>query len=449
MAEGVDPQLTVFTGGGEKHPKKRPFEEINENNNQHIKKPSRTFETVFYEDKYDNPNMEYFVLLDLVLEETEENLRKRINEVKIYEILEKFDLHQGLVRIKRIGFRRAKILFKTAVQANLVISNKDKLAESNLKPFIPNNFVYKYGIIYDVPKSFSESRIKDNLISDIKIKDVTRMTKYDSKKEENFNTNTIKITFYGNELPESIILFFSISKVHLYVPKPKQCFRCGRLGHTKIVCKATKLRCLNCSSELTNGNCSPPCEPSKNRCLLCGQTDHNCLSNYKKCPKKREQETANKIMAIGNLSYSEFKEKYAHTNSYEMLTDQDYEINFPELPKNKKTQNNQQIINKTLMKEHFNEVVQSRPRKSSQTKYVAPIQGTANDVESVSAFSIPLEKVNDIDRFMNTFVASMLKTAENNANEELTKNLKQLKKNMNYITILCDELQIKSAINNG
>lgn len=453
MAEGVDLQLTVPNGGGgEKNTKKRSFDEINENNhNQHtIKKLSRTYETVFYEDKYDNTNMEYFVLLDLVLEEKEENMRKKINEVKIYEILETAELHNGLIRIKRIGFRRAKVLFRSASQANLVISKKDELAKSHLRPFIPSNFVYKYGIIYDVPKSLSESRIKENLISDVKIKDVTRMTRYDSKAEESYNTNTIKVTFYGNELPETVILFYSINKVHLYVPK--QCFRCGRLGHTKINCKASKLRCLNCSSDLNNGNCNPPCEPSRIKCLLCGLTDHNCLSNYKKCPKKQEQATANKVMAIGNLSFSEFKEKYGYKNSYEILTDQEYELNFPELSNNrKKTQNNQEIINKTLMKAQFNEVVQfkSKPRKFNQPKYTPPIQGTANDVESVSAFSLPLEKVNDIDRFMNTFVSNMLKTAEENASEELINKLKQLKKNMNYVTILCDELQIKSSINNG
>lgn len=348
---------------------KRKIQNVSTNTIHLSKKPAKEFEQIFYDE--DLRNTEFFILLDLQLPDTEENQKKRINDFKIFEILESLKLAQGIIRIQRIGFRRTKVKFQTATLANNVIKRSSELLKNlNLRAFIPMNFVTKYGIIRDVPKNMSEEKIMEYMVSDIPIRSITRLTRIDREDEtKRINTNSVKIGFKGNKIPETVILCLSIAKIDYYIPRPKQCFQCRRLGHTQRQCKATKLHCLNCGKE--GGRCNPSCTDKK--CLLCGQTDHNCLDN-KNCWKKKEQEDLNKVMAINSLSYTEGKNQYPSNNQFELLTDKNYEINFPEInPGNVKTRNNQQEVNKILRKHQtYNKVVANKSYHIPEPKKYLP-----------------------------------------------------------------------------
>lgn len=172
---GVDPKMDFQTSGGGL--KRKLLRDSNEKNES--KKPTEMFEPDFY-DESNHCKMEYFILADLQLEENEANKNKRINDVQLGKILQSLNLNQGVLRINRIGFRRSKILFATAKQANAVLKSEE-LKKHNLKTFVPISFVHKFGVIRDVPKSLSEEEILSNIISEIPIKSVTRFTRRDPR----------------------------------------------------------------------------------------------------------------------------------------------------------------------------------------------------------------------------------------------------------------------------
>lgn len=443
MADGGD----AISEDGEKSKKPRPKRTATSafGDKATDLKKVKSFQPIFY-DETNECKMEYFVLADLELEDNESNQKKRINDVKLGIILTSLKLSAGIIRIKRIGFRRSKIQFSTAKQANLVLKSKD-LTKHSLRVFVPISFTQKFGVIRDVPKSLSEAEIKENLISDIPISSVTRFTRRNPDDEENrTSTYSVKIGFYGSNIPESVTLFLSVRKVSYYIPPPKQCFQCGRLGHIKKVCKTRKQRCLNCGRE---DACNPPCQEKEKKCLLCGSSDHNCLAVSKVCPKKEEQSKINKIMTMGNLSYNEVKEQYS-TNSFEQLEDLDYEIEFPQLTKkNTRTLDNQKEINKTITEKYkYNQV--SKQIRIPQQKPL--IQGKAINVESQSAFSIPFEKVTEYEKLMNQIITGLIKTAEEQNNKEIKDNLQKCRQIINQTSILCDRAVLETASgksNNG
>lgn len=439
MAEVGD---AIPKDGGKSENNKRKGEFVS--SNLITKKPLKEFENITYEE--DIKNTEFFVLLDLQLENTQENIKKRINDFKIFEILNKLELTEGLVRIKRIGFRRTKIRYEKAHQANSVIHKASTLLEKyNLKAFIPLNFVTKFGIIKDVPKHFDEQQIKDNIISEIEIRSVTRLTRYNPNDELNrIKTNTIKIGFKGNEIPETIILFLSVAKVSYYIPKPKQCHNCGRLGHLKSQCKSTKVRCLKCGK--AGNTCTPPCNIKDQICILCGKNDHNCLDDNKTCWKKQEHDDLNKIMTIKNLSFSEVQQStfLSTQNQFQLLSDKDYDENFPEInKKNPKTKNNQNEVNKIVRKhQKYNKI--TFPKQYSIQEPTKFIQGDPFNIESQSIFSVPFDKVTEIEKIINQLLSGLQKTAEENNNVEIINNIKKLKQSVNQVSLQCDETLLKT-----
>lgn len=434
------------------------------NGPQPLKKTERIFETVLYEENYDGVK-DFFVLIDLELKASKENEKKRINDIKIFEILENLKLEKGLIRIKRIGFRRSKVLYKNASEANQLIMKMDELKKFNLKPFIPIGFVVKYGIIRDIPKSIPTEKLEESIISDIPIRpgSIFRFTRADPFNEnKRLNTTTIKVGFNGNELPESVTVFLSERKVDYFIPRPKQCHRCGRLGHITKTCKSSRLCCLKCGKANENdsqGNCNPPCRNEAQICILCGEKDHNCFDRAIKCPKKLEQEDLNRIMVINNLAYSEVKSRFPNpkpstskfnaatpiSNQFSYLTGRDYDLNFPEIPaKNPKTRNNYDETNKILRKHHtYNKITAQRiveippPNKFS----------TAEPIEegSQSVFSIPFHRVTEMEKTINTLLTGLIHSLEEVGDEQIKENIVKAKKMINNISIQCDALIINSV----
>lgn len=94
-----------------------------------------------------------------------------------------------------------------------------------------------YGVIRNVPLDFLEDEIFTNIVSEIKVKSVSRTTRRDPQNNGNFlPTFSIKIGFEGKSIPDSIQVFCVNFKVNSF-PRAKQCFKCGRLGHRKFSCR--------------------------------------------------------------------------------------------------------------------------------------------------------------------------------------------------------------------
>lgn len=389
---------------------------------------------------------EFHVLVDYEPENSDNNSKKRINELKLYQILKKLNLINNFKCIKRIGFRRCKIQYTSATDANLLASeiNKDCLKENQLRAFIPSGFIFKFGVIRDIPKDFTDQEILENIQSDIKIKFVNRLTRADiDNKEVRLATKSVKIAFIGNIIPKSVSLFSINKLVDYFIPKPRSCNKCGKLGHVQKTCKSTRIPCLLCGSF---PKCVDECK-SEIKCILCGSTDHTfASSSSSNCMKKKEQADVNRIMSIGNLSFKEVKEKYNTSNPFEILTDKDYDISFPEMEKTKKqpnVRNNQDDINYSLRKNApFNKVIKQKPKFSIENNLL-PVADNL-DIESQSAFSVSIDKCTEAEKFINTYLRTVLQTAIKNNDKELSEKIHTARNILQHISLANDVGLIKS-----
>lgn len=404
-------------------------------------------EIVLYEENQNCVDTKYIVLVDLKLRDIEENNRKRIYELKLHNTLGTLGLLNGYKSLKRIGFRRCKVEFQTAEDANELVNKNSNLRTHNLYAFIPKTFVYKYGVIKEIPKKMTDDELFDCIKSEIPFRSINRFTRVKSG-ESNvvLKTNTIKIGFLGNAIPSKVLIHGIPFKVDYYIPRPKSCTRCGRLGHLKNVCKNSKPRCLQCGKEASV--CANTCRQTQlqpQKCILCEETNHNFeTSTPRNCWKKREQRDIQRIMAIGNLTFNEVKEKH-NINPFEILTDQEYEIQFPELKNKTRTsqvRDNQDEINKTLrrhatyQKALATKVMQHNPPNFPQAE---PL-----DAGNQCAFNSKLEKVTEFEKFINGFFNSVMKNAELTNNELLKKQVTEAKNIIQNLSINNDMALIET-----
>lgn len=413
-----------------------------------IQSPNQ-FEKILYENNA--PQTEYFVLVDYSPVKSTANERKRINELKLFSVLKQLNLIEGFKKVKRIGFRRCKVLFETAIQANKVVNAEKDLLVHKLKSFIPKNFVQKFGIIKEVPKAFTERELKEDIVSEITIKEVTRFTFPDLDNPQlRRPTNTIKVSFLGNVIPTRVFLHSIPLKVEYYIPKPKQCTKCGRLGHMAKLCKNTKIPCLRCGKV---PRCENDCDKTDHKCLLCGSKDHTCVSaSIKNCPKKNEQQEVNRLMSIGNLSFSEVREKYSFQNSFEVLQNIDYEVDFPETTSkpNSSVRNNLDEMNRSIRRHNtFSNVVKQPKKNVPSTQSNELIQAEPMVYGNQSVFNFAFEKTSEAEKLLNSLMRTYQQIADQSNNEELNNKLKTARNAFQNLILCNDDVLIKSGIENG
>lgn len=417
--------------------------------NQSTSTPNtRTFEKILYEN--DSLETNFFVLMDYTPEAKDSNAKKRINELKLYTILKKHDLHHGFKVVKRIGFRRCKVQFDAAAHANKVINSEKLLKKENLKAFIPINFVIKYGIIKEIPKDFTEEELLSDLQSEITIKSVKRFTRVDRDNNElRLPTNTIKVGFLGNSLPIKVTLHSIPLKVEYFIPKPKQCLKCGRLGHLDKVCKNTKLPCLKCG---LIPKCTEECAPESQKCLLCNSNEHLCISSTPfNCWKKNEQLEMNRVMAIGNLSFNEVKSQFNFKNSFALLRDEEYEIEFPEsVSRNNKpvVRSNTEDINSSLRRHAtFSNVTKKKVNASIPEPKSFP-RGEDLNGESQCVFNTQFVKTSEAEKLMSSIFKSFQENSELYKSDELNQKIKAAKAAIQTLLLCNDQVIINKNANN-
>ncbi|XP_067643897.1 uncharacterized protein [Eurosta solidaginis] len=303
--------------------------------------------------KYDkNHNGEFCVFFDTSQSENFNNTSIK-NGLFLIDKIRKFNI-PGIKTVRAIGRSLYKVFFNTRIDANNTIDNK-QLKDNNIRVFIPKSMVETYGVIKQVPQDFSDKEIMENIISDVKVTSVTRILRRDIDNKDNFiPTFTVKISFAGVEIPESVKIFFVDMKVHHFIPKVRQCYNCGRLGHTKKTCKS-KNRCILCGNET---GCESKCVTGNNKCILCGQNGHVSL-NQDKCQKWTQEKNITEIMTIKKLSRREAYDTYKQLNNYTNRFDLLDEEQFPNLPTQKpKTVNRDNIINRKFTKIKYSKVVE-------------------------------------------------------------------------------------------
>lgn len=299
-----------------------------------------------------NHTGDFLVLVDSSRADPEN--QKVRNSLFLYQKIKGLKIN-GILLIKEIGRTLYRIKFDSASNANnFATMNLESLG---LRPFIPESFVYSFGVIRNIPKELDDEYIRLNIVSDIPVISAKRFVSRassvggESSPEAGNPTFSVKIGFFSSDIPEYIILDYCHIPVNLYYPAVRQCVNCGRLGHTAKGCRSKK-RCLNCARVDCTGNCEM-------KCLLCGDSSHNG-SNKRACPKWQEEESVRKIMTLKRLSRKEVLNSYS-TNRFDIFND--YEGEFPTLAPERPTpiKNRDMEMNKILTSQKYSKVVLRKP----------------------------------------------------------------------------------------
>ena len=112
-------------------------------------------------------------------------------------------------------------------------------------------------------------QLRYNNVHDIEVFEIK------SRKDPQIKLNIMKIKFMGQEIPQKIKILGQNREVRPYIPKPLQCDRCCKYGHTHKRCTSKEV-CTMCGSQQhkTNWNCE------HKKCLNCGEEHH---AKDKKC----------------------------------------------------------------------------------------------------------------------------------------------------------------------
>lgn len=215
---------------------------------------------------------------------------------------------KSIQRIDVLSKRKARITLADWKQANKIVTTY-KEGYDEFKPFIfsiPSMFVHTEGIIRNVPLDITEDEIRNHTVSSAPITTCTRMTYWNFEKKLALPSNTIKLTFRANKVPDEVFCYYTVFKVAPFIPKPLYCRQCLSYGHINKFCKAQQSSCKTCT-EPTHGeekNCTPKCK----HCIVETNQDKH-ITNARTCPEYLHQYEIKKIMTTNKITFREAKLK--------------------------------------------------------------------------------------------------------------------------------------------
>lgn len=255
---------------------------------------------------------------------------------------------KGVMEVMKVNRRELKVIFKDKSSANdfLAGSMPQKLG---VVAYIPKYNVSKVGLIFDIPTSFSEKQLMEEITSSVPIVEIYRCRKRrflnGKRTDEWMDANTVKITFRCQSVPDEITFGYSKRKVKPDVPGVTQCFKCLRFGHVNKYCRQEESTCSHCGIQ----HVERPCQRTM-KCFHCHSDKHGGTS--KDCPEFLRNQLIKESMYFNNVTFFEANESFPRTESSYRLAEKQKE--FPELVKK---------LNPMMKKER---VEASFPRKTVQ-----------------------------------------------------------------------------------
>ena len=212
----------------------------------------------------------------------------QIHPMKIGRILYKDHPELNTKNIRKLGNYKFEIEFQYFSGANNFLTNKIDTS-LNMKAFIPNTLTHTKGIVKNIDPDITNEEIIEfsSNLERFPITDVHRFTRKIQEADGTSSyvpTKTCLLTFRAQTIPQKIRLFNCSLPVDQYIEKIRQCWNCGKYGHSTKVCR-NKTICLNCSNEHSTQECDYVSEGIRNyKCINCG-LPHN--ANASICPVYR------------------------------------------------------------------------------------------------------------------------------------------------------------------
>lgn len=192
-----------------------------------------------------------------------------------------------------------------------------------------------YGIVKNMEIGISEDDLMENIrtSNNCEIVAIKRLNKRNPASPGWIDSETIRLSFKGNSLPEYVYLFNTRVKVEAYIFPVTQCSNCWRFGHSAKYCPSTKIFCPKC------GKHHPNCETNSFKCINC-KGNHMALA--KTCPIYLKERRIREIMSEFNCTYRKASLMYVppfspavHRETSENITYTMQNTTFPTDPRNK------------------------------------------------------------------------------------------------------------------
>lgn len=373
--------------------------EINATEGEKMNTTNEVNDRRFDSARYTNRHRGDFCVLVDTSKSTQIDNEKMRNGLFLWEKIRGYEI-EGIKNIKAIGRSLYKMYFENFEAANKCVDNQE-LIKNQLRPFIPKSLVETTGVARQIPLNFTDEEIRNNIRSDIPITAISRITRRDPNDKEKFiPTYSVKIAFEGNELPEEIEIFYVKIKIVHYIPRIRHCYNCGKLGHTKMGCKAAN-RCIICGKA---EGCNSACKETTKSCILCGGENHISLESNK-CSKWAKEKQVVEIMTIKKISKSEAIGIYNLNNNNRFAALEHYEGSFPQLETRKTPRiNNDEVVNRKITTIKYSQVLKNNlPQAISPTKRSENVQRPKEKIQPV--YEKPnWTKVTEIERLINLLI---------------------------------------------
>jgi len=171
------------------------------------------------------------------------------------------------------NIRRLAVNFKFSFDANKFVQSSDLLPE-NWVPYIPNYKIIRSGVVRGVDPTLTIEEIVQCIKwrdRPMEIRSIERMKYRDFRNNNELReSNSVKINFVSNLLPEFISIWSVRFKVRPYINKVRKCYNCLRWGHSSAFCRSSSV-CPRCGDKHETEDCSsdsfmcPMCRTVNNR----------------------------------------------------------------------------------------------------------------------------------------------------------------------------------------
>lgn len=210
--------------------------------------------------------------------------------------------------VKKVGRNKISIQFKSASGANNFLNNS-MLQKYKYEATIPTYNVTRMGLVRGVPVDWSMDEFVESLQTPGYCTQILKARRLNRKNKSEGTivwepTQTVVLTFRGQELPLRVFSYYSSLEVETYQYPTIQCMNCCRFGHIKAQCRS-KPRCYRCAQPHLGDDCLIP--EAESTCLYCSAKH---FSTSRTCPEQNRQKSIKTVMSRDGVSYEEASSQF-------------------------------------------------------------------------------------------------------------------------------------------